>query len=287
VQAWQLSPDGSPPLPLTSAERDVTSYAVAPDGSSIAYSSGARLWLRRFDNTNAVELASLDANTDAAPSFSADGRTIAYGDGGVWVVPTSGELPTMIAPDTDTRTYRRPRYAPDRNAILVDVIYEDGASTGVLDGASGELTELPFGYRNGEWLSRGRILTFAELAAQTQAGVQITSVDTLASETLLPETVSVREAVVRPRAGAEDLRLVLGSGAAYGPELLRLADFRAVAGLIPVWEGGFLHAPQLAPDGSLVAGTLGGQLVLLNPVTGDRVTVGQLQPVTDVRWQRP
>lgn len=283
AQVWQMPTDGTPPFPLTEAESRITGYDVAP--TAVTYSSNSRLWVRRFDNTDAVELATLDDDIDAAPDFSADGRTIAFEDGGVWVVPVSGELPTLLAANTDERTFRRPRYAPDRNALLVDVIYEDGASTGVLDVASGELMELPFGYRNGAWLSLGRILTFAERSAQTQAGVQITSVDTLTSEVVLPETVSVRDVVTVPRAGGEDWRVIVGSGAPYGPQAVSVADFRDIAGLIPVWEGSFLQNPQLAPDGSLVAGTFGGQLSLLNVATGEQVVVGQWQPVSQVRWQ--
>lgn len=306
TQIWQLGEDGNAPLILTQATSDIRSYAVGPDGMSVAYDSERKLWLQRLNTgLEPLELTSLTGEQAASPSYRSDALALAYTDqSGIWVVSVDGGEPRALwsntvsdTPQAETRVLTRPRYAPNTEALLVDVLYADGVSTGILDTISGELLELPVGFTNGEWLYDRRILTFGQRAGQNRSGVQITTLEQFERpEIILPDIVSVIDAVIIPRVGREDLRVIIDPGTADGPSPLRVFDFRDVAGLVPVLEQGFIEAPKLSPDGRFVAGytrtrtaadgTLQGQLTLMNLNTGEQVAVADQRFVSNIQWQR-
>ncbi|HSQ32043.1 MAG TPA: protein kinase [Gemmatimonadaceae bacterium] len=77
--------------------------ALSPDGRTIAYvgpggsASSARLWVRRLDQLRATSLAGTDGATN--PSFSPDGKRIAFVSGTPWavrVIPVGGGPPITL-----------------------------------------------------------------------------------------------------------------------------------------------------------------------------------------------
>lgn len=304
-QMWQVFRDATPPLPLTRAESDVTGYTLSPDGFTVAYSSDSQLWLQRLnDGSEPIVLADLRHNDDSFPDFSPDGQTLAYTDGGIWMVPTIGGEPSLLLPDNvseetsiASQQYSRPRYAVNFGAMLVDILYAEGSGTGLLDINSGELRELFYGYQNARWLYDGRILTFATLDAFSQAGAQITPFNDLETpQIILPNTVSVTSATLIPQRRVEDLRVILDGGEAIGPYPLQVYNFRDGAGLTPLLEQGFMRQPKLSPDGTVIAGLvrarrgddgyLRGQLTLLDVASGEQVRFVLPMSVSHVTWQR-
>ncbi len=287
VQLWQMPP-GAAPFPLTQATADVTRYAVALDGRFAVYSSDSQLWLASFTNGlgTPIPLTALTADTDPAPDVSPDGQTIAYADGGVQLVSTSGDGLPLLA-DTDTETYHRPRWSPDGTRLLVEVRRGDGAADALLDlGTASGLQPLTPATTGAFWLADGRIAA-AGTFADAVAGIQIVTPNDLSVQNVFPQPVSVVNAVPF---GVDGFRLVEGTG--IGPEQLHIADFRAVAGLLPVLSGGFVQQPRLSPDGGMVAGyvqasaTPAGRLTLVNVATGEQVVLAAPERVAQVQWQR-
>jgi len=98
-----------------------TDPALAPDGSLVAYASDAAgqgdldLWLQRVGGGTPLQLTS-DRFDDREPAFSPDGASIAFrserGGGGVYVMPSLGGDPRLVAPHG-----RRPQFSPDGKAI--------------------------------------------------------------------------------------------------------------------------------------------------------------------------
>lgn len=304
-QVWQLFRDGSPPQPLTRAAEDVSGYTLSPGGFVVAYSSASQLWLQPLNsNAEPTPLVRLSHNENAMPAFNRDGQQLAYMDGGIWTVPTSGGEPSLLAPDSlsedpaaAVRVLARPRYSDVFGTLLVDVAYREGGTTGLLDLTSGELRELPFGYLNARWLYNGDILTFAEQGATSQAGVQITQVNDLdAPRVVLPPQISIVEARLIASNVAEDVRVILGNSN-EGPYPLRIFNYRDGAGLNPVLERGFMQYPRLSADGGYVAGYVRivqptetrqealGRLTLLNVATGEQVRLAFPELVSQIRWQ--
>ena len=305
-QVWQMFRDGTPPVPLTQATADVNAYAFSVDGYSVAYNSNNILYVQRLnDGTVPFPLAQREDITPPTLDFSPDGSTVVYTDtGGVWSVPITldGEPSLLIADSPlevaagDQRRYSNPRYASNLGAVLLDVTYAEGSATGVLDVASGELLEMPFGHVNASWTYNGEILTYAAGSPFTQAGVQQTALtDLTAPLTLLPSSVAVEHAVLIPRRRAVDLR-VIAAPTSDGPTPIHVYDYRDGAGLVPVITQGFATEPRLSPDGTQVAGymratpdedgLLNGQLMLMDVATGEQVVLASPASVRLVRWQR-
>jgi Tol biopolymer transport system component len=305
AQVWQVFRNGSAPGPLTAAASDVRGYAISPDGFGVAYATDDALWLQRLnDGSEAVMVAEREAEGPTQIDFSADGSTLAYrGPDGIRTVSLAGGEASLLIADTldtasagDGRVFSVPRYAPNVGAMLLDVTYAEGGATGVLDLNSGELLELPFGYRNGGWTYDGDILTFAEPGPFSQAGVQRTVLPDVENPTVvLPPDLPVVDAVLIPQRRREDFRVLLGTEGA-GPTPLRVFDFRDGAGLVPVLDGGFIAHPRLSPDGTVVVGYTragvgadglpAGRLALVDVATGNLVALRAPDSVSQVRWQR-
>ncbi|MFZ4814769.1 MAG: TolB family protein [Phototrophicaceae bacterium] len=305
AQLWQLPPDGGQPFPLTRATADLRGYQLAPDGYTLVYSSGGELWRLSLNSSEpAVPLVTLSADINAQAAFSPDGQTLAYADNGIWTVPTTGGTPTKlfenVYAEDNTRIAYHPRFAPNFAALLVDINYFEGSSSGMIDLNTRELLELPFGYLNATWLPDGRIMTFAPFApdgAYSRPGVQITALTTLDSPTMvLPDSISVADAVWLPNRRRDTLRLLVTPGIQpEGPSPLSLYDYDTVAGLVPLYQGGFMTDGRFSPDGSMLAGytrpslavdgTVQGQLSLLNINVGTAVALRSPASVWQVRWQ--
>lgn len=283
-QVWRLPADGQPPQPLTDAEDDVTAYAVAPRGGSLALISAGTLWTLALNAPDAEPVALAEVGADAdAPDFSPDGAVIAYHTAaGVYAVRVADGEPALVLPG-DERAYRQPQFAPNVNALLVR--YDDGPgfAYAVLDPASAEVIDLGV-YDGARWLPDGRVLAFtaAEVVA-LDAAQWPPAVETL----LRPESGRV---IAAQPTGPDEVGVVL---AGVDPLLPALAEFVAVplTGITlaaPMPQPiGYLNAPVLSPDGRFIAGmpfSPAGTPVFYDVVSGDAQTLRGPGGVKDFRW---
>ena len=86
-----------PPFEPAGAPYGARYLAISDDGTRVAFTSGRRLWIRRFDQPAAISVDVFATN----PFFSADGRWVGCfsvaGDVGLMKVPAGGGVPVMIA----------------------------------------------------------------------------------------------------------------------------------------------------------------------------------------------
>ncbi len=300
AQVWRLPADGSPAAPVTTLERDVTGFALSPDGRSLAFTDGTGIWVQSpegADEPEEIYTAEDGGITD--PGFSADSRRIAFVDGGVWIIPVnSGDAEALLdAPpppnENVARTYSLPRFAPNLDALLININADDGGTTGMMDTNSGELFEMPDGYTNGRWLSDGRILTFGVRNLYFAGGLHITDANAInAPAELLADTVAVRDA----RELEEGMLRLLMNGNVTGPATLRVVDMNVGTGaLVPAADAGYLTAPQLSPDGQYIAGyrylalnqeslVQEGPLTIRSLADGRQVVLSAPSPVWGFQW---
>jgi serine/threonine-protein kinase len=100
--AWTLKPDPpEPPLRKFSLavergdEGGPRHPVISPDGSSVAYAQGGRLWLQELDELQPRELA--EAENADMPFWSPDGAYIGYlSDGKLWKVSVNGGTSVKI-----------------------------------------------------------------------------------------------------------------------------------------------------------------------------------------------
>jgi Tol biopolymer transport system component len=71
------------------ANTEFESFALSPDGRTLAFTAGGQLWLRPLDSLEATNVANTQGAHD--PFWSPDGRTIAYFKSqSLWTVPATG-----------------------------------------------------------------------------------------------------------------------------------------------------------------------------------------------------
>ena len=294
VQVWRLAGDGTPAEVLTTEPDGVGSYGVAPSGQQIAYSSGNRLLVQRLNGSPAAVVADLVSDTASHPTFSVDGQRVTYSDNGIWVVPTAGGDPRQIVADDLTegfeRRYSRPVFAPNLDALLVQVARSDITVPGVLDPNTGEVLEIAV-EQQATWLDDGRILLYGAGMDERPGGLAIAGVASLTQPAqFLPDIVPVQAA---QEISTNQLRLILPSRN-IGPDVLRVASLDVTTGqLASVQNGGFLVNPTLSPDGLFAVGfgyqigkgeTTSGPLILRNLETGEQFRIGEPPAVWDVSW---
>jgi hypothetical protein len=161
---WATNPDGSNPRQLSAELSSVSGYAVAPDGRSFVVGDGARLVLYDANGAHRRVLTE-DGTLEFDPSYSPDGRRIAFGRAdeatgsslGIWSRSSDGgdpqriELPVEPTPEGSAAPtpsppvalplVRAPRYSPDGKALA---FVDDVGRVGILEVASGELTAIAF-----------------------------------------------------------------------------------------------------------------------------------------------
>ncbi|MDP9243857.1 MAG: hypothetical protein M3O77_02100, partial [Chloroflexota bacterium] len=133
--------------------------AWSPDGSTLVFTRGAPatsdLYTVGTDGSGQVRLTAFDG-FESAPTWSPDGATIAFlwGHGEVrgygesaplWTIDADGSNPTLLL----DRDVGYPAWSPDGRSIALELRGDtdrDATRIGILDIATGELTELRQGH---------------------------------------------------------------------------------------------------------------------------------------------
>ena len=304
AQVWRLPADGGPAGAITGEPRSVVDFAVAPDGSQIAYSSAGRLLAAASDGSAARELSPIGERVGAGgqPAWSPDGRLIAFVRDGIWLILAAGGARTELITDVfsddtppgDIRVYMNPRWSPDGTMLLIDIGYYEGRSLALLPITGGEARPLPVAAGRGAWLPDGRVLTWDYGYAYTEPGLYVVNpADLSAYTTVLDSTWAIYDA--RPLASEAAVILRSPGGGALGPGTAQpfLVPILPDALPIPHGQGGLVESPILAPGGEFAAGLrdatydefgLAGRLVILNLTTGERFAISTPGTIWNLQW---
>ncbi len=115
-------------------------------------------------------------------AFSDDGSQRAFSDDrGLWTVPADGsQTPRLVVPNVledepgNIRVYLRPRWNNDATRLLVMIGLYEGAMLGVVDLASGAVTELPSAISGrGLWMVDGRVATYGASFGYSRPGLYV------------------------------------------------------------------------------------------------------------------
>ena len=112
--------------------------AVSPDGAQVVFESLGRLYIKNMGNGAPRALTAADGDFQLFPSWSRDGRQIAFVS---WNDQRLGEVRVVDASGANMRTvtdapghYRRPRFSPDGRTI----VFERGGGSGLTSDAWSE-----------------------------------------------------------------------------------------------------------------------------------------------------
>ncbi|TVR22944.1 MAG: hypothetical protein EA396_04930 [Anaerolineaceae bacterium] len=170
TQIWRITPEAAPQM-LTDGFEDVVAYAVSRDRRRMAYIAEGALW--------AVDMSAGDfaprqlfavADDAGGLTFDAAGDALFYhSEGGLWRGEWAGESgePSLVLPPDGRASYRNPHYAPNVNAMLIQVV-DDNEQIAFYDVVSGALIRLG-AYDGATWLSDGRVIAWRNVADSAEA----------------------------------------------------------------------------------------------------------------------
>ncbi|GAB4513845.1 MAG: hypothetical protein OHK0046_15090 [Anaerolineae bacterium] len=297
LQVWRIPANGLPPMQITSAEFDVTAYAL--HRSRIAYISDGRLWLQT-EGSDPVELLALEQPVPEL-TFNAAGDTLAYTtlptdedpQSGIWTIPAAGGEPAaepqLVLPngeDTAGAAFitRVPQYALNFNALLVQRLTDAALDYYVLDPVSNEVSTIGR-YDSAAWLENGQIVT--TFADGTGSGVYTIDPTVFPAEARLvlragtARILDVRE--IRPGV----LRVLVQEASLPGLPPLKVLEVATTGGEADeVAALNYMQMARLSPDGAFVAGRLppDDALAFYNIADAQRVLLQTMGRVTDFRW---
>ncbi len=304
AQLWRLPADGRPVEQVTREPRNVIDFALAPDGSQIAYTSGGNLIVADRDGNGGRVLSPVGERPGAGgqPAWSPDGQLIAFVRDGIWLVPAIGggrtELITdVLAADTppdQVRVYMTPRWSPDGTQLLVSIGYYEGMGLGLLPATGGEVTPLPTTSAQGGWLPNGQVLTWDAGYGMTTPGLYLVDpADLTGYITILDDTWHVSDVTVL----APEAAVILSApgGGSMGPGAVQPYLVPILPDALPFPQGraGLLEAPALSGDGKVAAGLrassygdfgLEGRLVVIHLENGERFAVETPGDVWGLAW---
>lgn len=165
MQIWRIAEDGATTTQITDEASGVNEFDVSPVDGSLVYIAGEELVRSDGEGSNRQVLftdtvvapdGQENLNTQlSAPRWSPDGQQIAFGFGGVNLIPAGGgevqpllqssPYPDMNAgwPSADVRFYMPDNWSPDGTMLLVQTIfYPEGGEHALFDLATNELRSL-------------------------------------------------------------------------------------------------------------------------------------------------
>jgi hypothetical protein len=312
AQVWQLPQTGAPAHPITAESAPVASYAVARN--QIAAIVANTLVVMDLNGADRRLIASPQSgDRGASVAWSPDGAWLAYHDArGVWVVPAAGDqpprllqphqLPQTQAEALNVKVLFNPRWSPDGSRLLVTIGLWEGSLLGVIDVATGSLTELTGGIATeGLWTDDGRVLTWAAYWGYVTPGLFL--LDPAAPDALPSNVMEAGTPVVEMVRRPGGWVTLVASTAEIGPQFLRAFEAGSLAGpFVPVegQTGGFMEQPAMIAPGPeqggsiLVAGlrnmsydgqgNASGDLAILDLTDGEIVQIRTSGLVWDIQW---
>jgi hypothetical protein len=308
TQVWRLPSNGQPPEVITDAIAGVTAYDVAPDGTEIAYTSEGVIYRAAVDTLSVSQVIALLEPVGGTLDFSPDGKQIAYANNGLWIIDLeTGEQRRLVADTLPRdgeekliRIYSHPQWSPDGAWLLAQVNFYEGYDFALLStGTRPNPITLGLFQSQAKWTGEGLVMVYNEgghygepTLKLVEPGTPTTIIDLL--------DLPIADVVVRPDGSLALLRR-LSPAYTTGPTsvqiygaLLEKASSVPIVDLQPETGAIVLEQPVLSPDGVLIAGlaegrmdefgTLAGQLMIVNPATGEMFVIEGLSGVYDVRW---
>jgi hypothetical protein len=164
---WRIEADGVTTVQITDEEMPITSFAVSPRDGSIAYTTFDQNDLVRIDADGANRTVLVDGPdlsyqpqddemarvTIANVAWSPDGSQIAYGYGGINIIPAVGGEPRVLISDRivmdsghlsqESRYYRPLAWSPDGTKILaLEGFGIEGSGYAIVNVDTGEVLSL-------------------------------------------------------------------------------------------------------------------------------------------------
>jgi Tol biopolymer transport system component len=311
-QVWRLDAASGAVAPITATISGVRDFAVSPDGSRVAYTSGAAIYSQTISGgveTLVVELA--EDVSFGAPSFSRDGLALTYYNRGIWITNiTSGEPRRLIADDAPQdgtserliQLFTAPQWSPDGRWILSRVQFYEGYDLALIPvtpfGVAPTPTFLNTFGAEAVWTDSNRLVVFSAGGAYAEPtltlvepGFDFNDTPTIAPLFSLP-VLNARE---MPSGRIGILRVPAPHS--IGPTSVRYTTIEPDGSDLQTESAAFvLNAPLLSPDGTFIVGLVGvrraedgvliGQIGLVNLATGERYRVDDARGVSAVRWGR-
>jgi len=304
---WTLGPGDGSARAITASTAPILDYAVR--AGRVAAVTPSALRVSRLDGSADQPLAALSAErVRPTVAFNDAGSRLAFSDDrGLWTAPADGSQPprlivqNVLSDDPATvRVYHQPRWRSDDAQLLVTIGLYEGSLLGVVDLASGAVTELPGSFASlGQWTVDGRVASRSASVGYSTPGLYL--LDPAAPDAT-PVTLLGPDTPVFDAAQAADGSwiVVAGSSSVMGPQWMRLltgSESRAFARAYGDQAGAALEAPKLAPPAAnapaLVAGLrrvsygpdgTWGQPVIADLSTGEVWMVPAPGSVSQMTW---
>jgi WD40 repeat protein len=308
-QVWRLPRSGLDRLTqLTTQISDVRDFAISPNRTQIALTSGGRLIVvSATDPKDERVLAWLNRTDSAQADWHPSGNQLVYTDGnGLYLIATDGNsIPMQLMPKGSEQRpaalYKRPKFSLDGRFLLVEWREpkdDSFISTNIIDFGTNTLTPLKFAQPwNVLWGPDNMLLARAPaqvtdssrlLAVRVQGGIQGEAV------ALTELSWSIADARFATDKSILFLRRL---GWEIGPDIVRphmvsapISPGSASAVVQPEPRGkpGILSNPQLSPTGRFaVGGQRTGrieQLVVLDLQSGHRVRIQGANEPSALHW---
>lgn len=159
LQIFRVQRDGKSTYQVTFESAAVDTFDISPvDGGVVYISNNQMLWADANGAGRRVLLDGGPVNDDnrftnsvGAPVWSPDGKTIAFGRGGLnFYSLDTGTITQSLINEIDTSVgfpvvraiYAPARYSPDGSRLLISIGYYEGGTMGIYDLANNSLTKL-------------------------------------------------------------------------------------------------------------------------------------------------
>jgi len=163
IGVWKTAPDGASLARICDGDQADWS----PDGKSIVFRRGGRLYTRELAGAKEMCITPADWPHPSGPSWSPDGKTIAFacrwqGDNAIYLVDAGGGKPRTVY---DKKGACEPRWSPDGKRLLYET--ETHIATIEPDGTGNRLVTWFGGVqRYGQWSPDGTWIVFCQAPSE-------------------------------------------------------------------------------------------------------------------------
>lgn len=299
AQVWRLPRSGAP-IQWTKEPGSVVDFAISPDGTQLAYTTGRELVVARVGGADRRVLATLSGQDpyrpiQGQPAWSPDSKQIAYVQDGIWAVAAEGGQPRQLIADqrpqneVETVLYMRPTWSPDAKWLLAWEQHWEGNAWALIPAAGSRAVSLPdSAVPEAHWTPDNRVLLASAGGAYTAPGLRlVTPGDPPQLAPVLGQQWLVQAPLLRGDGriaflAAPGISNLLVPVVRPYSATLDGSDVRA--------EGNrsyILSAPiAWSPDGQVLASVdpANGALVLTLLATGQQIQLAEPQHITQVMW---